>query len=301
MNKELKLVTADVKENTATTYKNNYMRLCDALGITDKRKTVKGVGLDKIEPILLNDELNANARAGMLTVVKKLFSSDDDKERVDEIDQKIRKHKREHQVNKNTELTETLPTYKEMLSALKKVEDPRKYLINWLFIHANTRNADVALIDVHRSIPSRPVDIEELDKERNHIVLVDGHAILIRNVYKTVKSYGQKKNRITSRTFIDKAREYLGDELDKPLLTTRTGGPIPPSSFGAYLKKHRLMGLTESAIMKIVMQNVADKGSYNMLRKVSQNRGTSISTLLQEYDVTNITEPSTELKGEVES
>jgi hypothetical protein len=61
------------------------------------------------------------------------------------------------------------------------------------------------------------------------------------------------------------------------------------------------MGLTESAIMKIVMQNVADKGSYNMLRKVSQNRGTSISTLLQEYDVTNITEPSTELKGEVES
>jgi hypothetical protein len=49
------------------------------------------------------------------------------------------------------------------------------------------------------------------------------------------------------------------------------------------------------------MQNVADKGSYNMLRKVSQNRGTSISTLLQEYDVTNITEPSTELKGEVES
>jgi len=301
MNKELKLVTADVKENTAITYKNNYMRLCDALGIKDKRKSIKGVGLDKIELILLDDDLNANARAGMLTIVKKLFSNEEDKQRVDELDMKIRQHKRDHQVKKNGELTETLPTYKEMIAALKKVEDPRKYLINWLFIYANTRNADVALIDIHRSIPSRTVEMEELDKNRNHIVLENGYAVLIRNVYKTAKSYGQKKNKITSRVFIDMAREYLGDELDKPLLTTKTGGGVPPASFGAYLKKYRLMGLTESAIMKVVMAEVANKGSYNMLRKVSNNRGTSISTLLGEYDISNVRPPSTELKGEVEA
>jgi len=301
MNKELKLVTDDVKENTAITYKNNYMRLCDALGIKDKRKSIKGVGLDKIELILLDDDLNANARAGMLTIVKKLFSNEEDKQRVDELDMKIRQHKRDHQVKKNGELTETLPTYKEMIAALKKVEDPRKYLINWLFIYANTRNADVALIDIHRSIPSRTVEMEELDKNRNHIVLENGYAVLIRNVYKTAKSYGQKKNKITSRVFIDMAREYLGDELDKPLLTTKTGGGVPPASFGAYLKKYRLMGLTESAIMKVVMAEVANKGSYNMLRKVSNNRGTSISTLLGEYDISNVRPPSTELKGEVEA
>ncbi len=301
MNKELKLITADVKENTATTYANNYKRLREALGITDKRKPVKTLGLDKIEPILLDDEFNANARAGMLTVVKKLFSSDKDKERVDDIDKKIRDHKRQHQVKKNGELTDSLPSYKELINGLKKIKDPRKYIINWLFIYANTRNADVSLIDLHRGNDSRRVDLDELDKERNHLVLQDGHAMLIRNVYKTAKSYGTKKNRITSRAFIDKAREYLGDDMDKPLLTTKTGGGVPPSSFGAYLKKHRLMGLTESNIMKIVMKHVADKGSYNMLRKVSQNRGTSISTLLAEYDVTNITEPSTELKGETEA
>jgi len=300
MNKELKLITADVKQNTATTYTNNYLRMREALGVTDKRKSVKSVGLDKIEELLLDDDLNANARAGMLTVVKKLFSTENDKERVDEIDTKIRQHKREHQVKKNGELTETLPTYKEMVNALKKVEDPRKYIINWLFIHANTRNADIALIDIHRSIPSRPVAMDELDKNRNHIVLVEGHAVLIRHIYKTSKSYGTKKNKITSRAFIDKAREYLGDELDLPLLTTKTGGSIPPASFGAYLKKFRLMDLTESQIMKVVMKHVAEKGSYNMLRKVSQNRGTSISTLLQEYDISNIQEPSTDLKGEAE-
>lgn len=298
MNKELKLVMADVKENTGITYKNNYVRLREALGVNDKRKLVKSVGLDKIEPILLDDVINSNARAGMLTVVKKLFSSENDKERIDEIDMKIREHKRDHQVKKNGELTESLPSYKELINGLKKVSDPRKYIINWLFVHANTRNADVSLIDLHRSNDSRRVDMDELDKERNHIVLVDGHAVLIRNVYKTAKSYGQKKNKITSRAFIDMAREYLGDDMDKPLLTTKTGGGVPPSSFGAYLKKHRLMGLTESAIMKVVMKHVAERGSYNMLRKVSQNRGTSISTLLAEYDVTNIKPPSNELKGE---
>lgn len=301
MNKELKLITADVKQNTATTYVNNYKRLRDALDITSNRKTVKTVGLDKIEPILLDDVINSNARAGMLTVVKKLFSSEKDKERIDEIDMKIREHKRSHQIKKNGELTESLPSYKEMIAGLKKVNDPRKFIINFLFIHANTRNADVALIDLHRSNDSRRVDLDELDKERNHIVLVDGYALLVRNVYKTSKSYGQKRNKITSRTFIDMCREYLGDEMSKPLITTKTGGGVPPSSFGAYLKKFRLMGLTESAIMKIVMAHVADKGSYNLLRRVSANRGTSISTLLQEYDVTNIKPPSTEIQGSEEA
>ena len=84
MNKELKLITADVKENTATTYTNNYLRLREALGMNDKRKPVKTVGLDKIEPVLLDDSFNANARAGMLTIVKKLFSTENDKEKIDE-------------------------------------------------------------------------------------------------------------------------------------------------------------------------------------------------------------------------
>jgi len=301
MNKELKLITADVKENTSVTYTNNYKRLRDVLDITSNRKTVKSVGLEKLEEVLLDEATNSNARAGMLTVVKKLFSSDKDKERVEEIDMKIREHKRQHQIKKNGELNDSLPSYKQMIAGLKKIEDPRKYIINWLFIHANTRNADVALIDLCRGNDSRRVDINELYKERNHLVLQDGHAVLIRNIYKTSKSYGQKKNKITSRAFIDKAREYLGDEMQKPLLTTKTGGGVPPSSFGAYLKKYRLMGLTESAIMKITMSHVADKGSYNMLRKVSQNRGTSIATLLVDYDVTNIKPPSNEIKGSEEA
>lgn len=301
MNKELKSITLDIKPNTATTYTNNYKRLRDALGIQSNRKTVKSHGLKKVEEVLLDESINSNARAGILTVVKKLFSTENDKEKINDIDLKIRQHKREHQVKKNGKLTESLPSYKEMIAALKKVTDPRKYIINWLFIHANTRNADVALIDLHRGNDSRRVDLDELDDERNHIVLQDGHALLVRHVYKTSKSYGTKKNKITSRAFIDMCRQYLGDEMDLPLLTNKKGESINPANFGSYLKPYRLLGLTESDIMKTVMRHVADKGSYNLLRKVSNNRGTSISTLLAEYDVSFIEPPSNELKGEPEA
>jgi hypothetical protein len=301
MNKEISSITADIKQNTATTYTNNYKRLRDALGVESNRKTVKSAGLKKVEEVLLDESINSNARAGMLTVVKKLFSTDKDKEKINDIDMKIRKHKREHQITKNGKLTETLPSYKELIASLKKVTDPRKYIINFLFIHANTRNTDVALLHLHRGNDSRRVDLDELDNERNHIVLQDGHALLVRNIYKTSKSYGTKKNKITSRAFIDMCRQYLGDEIDRPLLTNKKGEAINPANFGSYLKPYRLMGLTESDIMKVVMRHVADKGSYNLLRKVSQNRGTSISTLLSEYDITFIEPPSNELKGEAEA
>jgi ribosomal protein L30/L7E len=300
MNKELKTIVTGVKQNTATTYKNAYKRLRDSLGITDNtRKTVRSFGIDKIEPILLSHDTNSNARAGMLTVIKKLF---DDKERLASIDDKIRKQKRELQITKNSKLSESLPSYKELTTALKQTTDPRKYIINFLFIHANTRNADVALIDLHRSNDSRTVDIDKLDKTRNHIILQDGYALFIRHVYKTSKTYGTKTNKITAKMFIQKAREYLGDENDKPLLTKKNGEAIDHSSFGAYLKRFRLLNLTEGDIMKIMLKHISSKGSsgYNLLRVVSKNRGTSIQTLLAEYDLSNIKEASNIVKGDTE-
>lgn len=296
MNKELQLIVADVKESTAVTYVNCYKRLRTELQITDKRKTVKSVGIDLVESVLFNEKINSNARAGILTVVKKLFYQEQYSARIDAIDMKIRFQKRVLQVKKNKQLTKELPTYNEMISALKKVEDLPKYIINWIFIYANARNADVALIDVHQPAADSRIDIDSLDKNRNHLVLQDGYATLIRNVYKTVKTYGPKNNKIVARPFIAKLREYLAEDLTKPLVTNKKGEPIESNAFGAYLKKYRLLGLTESHIMKIVMRNVAERGSYNLLRKVSQNRGAGIQTLLNEYDLSNIKEANTLLK-----
>ncbi len=288
MNKEVKLITEGVKEVTATTYINSYKRIRQALGITDKRKLVKSVGLDKVAEVLLDTKLNANARMGMHTIAKKIFFTDKDKEQIDKIDEQIRKHRRALQVKNNKELKKELPSYKELVSALKKVEDARTYIINYIFVYINARNADLGLLIIHRSDDDNHIDIDSLDKNHNHLVLKDGKATLRRNFYKTIKTYGAKTNKIISRQFIAKVTEFLGNETEKLLLSTKTGGVVSTASYGAYLKKHRLLGLTEAQIMKINMREVADKGSYNLLRKISYNRGTSISGMLQDYDITNI-------------
>jgi hypothetical protein len=95
--------------------------------------------------------------------------------------------------------------------------------------------------------------------------------------------------------FLSKVKEFLGDAEQKPLFTQRNGKPITPSSYTSYLKKVVIDGLTEAEIMKINMKHIDEKGDYNMLRKASNNRGTAISTLLQDYDMTNVSEPSNEI------
>jgi TRAP-type mannitol/chloroaromatic compound transport system substrate-binding protein len=62
------------------------------------------------------------------------------------------------------------------------------------------------------------------------------------------------------------------------------------------MKKHIVLGLNEGQIMKAVLKYADEEGSYDMLRKISANRGTTIQVLLNEYDVSNIKEPSEVIK-----
>ena len=90
----------------------------------------------------------------------------------------------------------------------------------------------------------------------------------------------------------------MGDSEKKPLFSQRNGGEITGSAIASYLKKFIVLGLNEGQIVKIVLKHADESGSYNMLRNISNNRGTSISVLLSEYDVSNILEPSTEITND---
>jgi hypothetical protein len=159
-------------------------------------------------------------------------------------------------------------------------------------LKVNTRNQDIVLTDLHANIE----DETKLDKTRNHLILKDNNKVLfIRNKYKTVKKYGVKRNVIGVRKFADMVREILKDFSTIPLYSTKTGGPIISQSVGSYLRKFVVLGLNEGVIMKIVLQYIDNRGSYSELRRVSNNRGTSISVLLSEYDVSNIKPPTEDI------
>jgi len=287
MEKELKTITENLKPSTAKTYENSYKRLRVVLDLKDKRKPIKKLSLDNIID-KLNGVENPNTKYSMFVVIKKLFNSESNKDKIDELDKKIRDEKRDHQIAKNGNLKKELPTYKELSDAIKKETDPIKYIINFLFLKVNTRNMDIAYIDIHKSVENE----DDLDKDRNHVYIKDGKAIFIRNKYKTFKSYGQKRNIISVKKFVDTIKSLLGDKDKVALFATKKGTPIAVGAIGSYFRRFMILGLKEGEIMKIVLKHIDEEGSYDQLRRVASNRGTSIGTLLKEYDISNVKTPT---------
>lgn len=150
----------------------------------------------------------------------------------------------------------------------------------------NSRNMDIALADLH----AKPK--ENYDEKRNHLIVDGNKVIFIRNIYKTAKKYGQKKNTILVKKFVDMVKDVLGDADTKPLFSRKNGEHITPASIASYLKKYVVLGLNENGMIKAVLKYADEEGSYDMLRKISANRGTGVNVLLQEYDVSNIKEPT---------
>ena len=285
MEKEKQSLIKELGESTAKSYAGSYMRLRKILKMTDKRKPIKKVPIDTILHHIKDVE-NPSTAYSVFVIAKKIFSYADNKEKFDVLDKEIKDRKREIQVDKNKNLSQSLPTYKEIASAVKKETDPLKYITSFIMFKINTRNQDVALADLH----SKPK--ENYDEKRNHLIVDGNKVIFIRNVYKTAKKYGQKKNTIVVKKFADAVRDVLGDADTKPLFSRKNGEHITPASIASYLKKYVVLGLNEGQIIKAVLKYADENGSYDMLRKISANRGTGVNVLLQEYDVSNIKEPT---------
>ena len=283
MEKELNMLTDKLGTSTTISYTSSYKRLRTLLGVTDKRKPIKRLSVDFIIEKIGNVE-NPNTAHSVFVIFKKIFPYDKHKEKMDTLDQTLRVRKRDLQIKKNGVLKESIPTYAEVNTAVKNETNPKKYITSFLMLKVNTRNQDIALIDMHKDID----DESKLDKSRNHLILNGNKVIFIRNKYKTVKKYGVKRNVIMVKKFAQMVNELLKDSKSVPLYSTKTGGRIESASVGSYLRKYVVLGLNEGVIMKIVLLEIDNRGSYSELRRVSNNRGTSISVLLSEYDITNI-------------
>lgn len=291
MERELNNILKDMSDSTAKSYRGSYLRLRKLLELKDKRKPIKKISLADVLTKIETIE-NPSTRHSVFVISKKIFDYEKNKDAFDAVDKKIREDKRSLQVSKNGVLDKTLPTYKELKTAIKNETNPKKYIVSFLMFKLTCRNMDIALADLH----AKPK--ENYDENRNHLIIDGEKVIFIRNKYKTVKKYGVKKNVINVKKFTDMMKTFLGDAEKKALFSQRNGGEITGSAIASYLKKFIVLGLNEGQIVKIVLKHADESGSYNMLRNISNNRGTSISVLLSEYDVSNIKEPTTEIVSE---
>ena len=296
MEKELKKITLDLSPHTSKIYSNSYKQIRVILNLKDKRKFMKNKPVEDVLETLDNyivprtqKKINPNTKYSYFVVVKKIYMNEKNKDLLMEKEKQYRDEVLEYKKQQNGELQkEDLPTFTELSKILKNEEKPMKYLINFLFLKVNVRNQDVAYIKLHKN----NVDESKLDNQLNHIYLKDGKAIYLRNKYKTFGTYGQKRNIISVKKFVDVVKQLLGDKEERLLFSKKDGTPITNGSISSYFRPHLIKGLQEGEIMKIVMKHINDNGTFNDLRRVSNNRGSSVSLLLKEYDITKIKDPT---------
>ena len=149
------------------------------------------------------------------------------------------------------------------LNDLNKNDRHLDYVLLHLMWHYQCRNLDMV---------AAVVDKESfVDEENNWFVVHPNGVRWIRNCYKTSKTYKTKVINITSKVFkrnISKLEHVLKptDNLHR-VITNATSG---------------IGGLTESKIAKIYMLH---NSSPEQLKKMRNSRGTSIDTLVDNYNI----------------
>jgi hypothetical protein len=162
---------------------------------------------------------------------------------------------------------ETLPTLKEMKTHMENLYDSgdyRGFCVMYLFLTYTVRNSDLIA-----TVVKSKKDTNETD---NWFVVGKKHVTYIRNNYKTANKYGTKLHLITNPKFHTaiKTLDHLLRETDNiDRIVKKTTAEIGH--------------INEGTIAKIVLR---ENNTMNGLKRISKNRGTDVSTLIQNYNIT---------------
>ena len=264
---------------TISSYKNSHRRITDYLGVEINKSSQKDI-ISCINEIATNP----NTKACLLNCAIVFFNLYEKPTNTliknkCYIIEEINKH-REKQAK---EKTQTLPSKQELNNRLKGLFVSQKwndYIILWLMVNYNTRNADVN-VEIVNSIHAT-----KKDKKQNYLVKRKEDFVYIRNNYKTKKTYGQKKHYFKS-IHLDRAVRYFINELppDMPVYLLHSNG-VPLNDLSITNKIKSISGgLSESDINKIQVSAIEDIADYKMLKMMSDRRGTDISTLIEHYNI----------------
>ena len=252
--------------NTIKAYKTQYKKLHDLLGKDIKDTSQKTI----IETI--NDIDNSNSRQALLNIG--ILIRTNNKLSVDELlpfRDKVKKDIRDAIKANNVKLQDNLPTYNDLLEYLdnlKKGEFWRDYIINYLLIYYNVRNEDLLFKIVERKR-------DTTDTNFNYIWLSPRKAVYIRNVYKTAKTYGQKIYDITDKPFLSAIRQII-KQGNHDFIPNQ-------AQLGYYIRTATLTSIGSGNYNKIIVNHY--RNNIDMIKQISERRGTCITTLLNSYDI----------------
>jgi hypothetical protein len=247
------------------------------------KKNIENIVINRKKPKGENEDeakkKNRTAKAQVLKAVIALRKSKGlDTMTLLELYDTVNKEAQIRAVETKQEGDESLPpflTYNKQVNELYETNDPekiRQFLINKLIIASNCRNKDLVA-----TIIRTKKEYEKMDSNKNYIYVYRNRVEFIRNDYKTAKTYGQKKTILNDAKIANSARIVFQHDPDHNL--------IPKNFAEQNLSRYILNSTFKLGETNIVKMYLKHYNTLNRAKKVSENRGTALETLQENYNI----------------
>jgi hypothetical protein len=254
-----------LSKNTIKSYTQTYQKLRRALD-----KEVKNASQKLIIETAQQLSTNLNTQAAIINVgllVRKQYGLD-----IKELEAKRKENKKgisEYTEKQNENIGSSLPSVAEFDQYIDRLFSQNRFqefIINWLIRHLQVRNQDLVF-----ELAKTKKDVKS--NGQNYMYLGRGKAVYYRRDYKTEKTYGEKVNEISDKRFVSALRK-----ANFPLI--KNAGQV-----GYYVKKASFQELGEGALVKMVVNDVRERGDFHALNQISKNRGTDVCTITTSYNI----------------
>jgi len=277
-------INNQLSDRTVISYKNLFTKF------EEMNKNIVTQSQTNIINYIDDYEASTNTKLAMINVVIGLRRHFDKKVEM-MLTRKLQLMDDYKQVKNNTkeEKKGQLPTAKELIAHENRLYIDGEwtgYIITHLLRVLSTRNKD---LDLKIIAADRSKRKGVAGDKQNYLILRSNNIQVIRNNYKTFKTYGQKKNLVPSRKLNKAVREMIAERdltLGKDtinLLSTKAGERLGEESIAKKIRKYTYRGLSEGDYNKVFTSAVAEIKDIKKLEKISNNRGSSLEVILQEY------------------
>jgi hypothetical protein len=148
--------------------------------------------------------------------------------------------------------------FETLMQALYNNKEYLKYILNYLAFHYGVRNEDLRI---------------NIGVEKDNFLIKNKVGVAyIRQNYKTVSTYGVKKHIIKDKQFITAFKEL-------------PHGLVYKGHMSNFLKK--MLILPEGQIFKMRIKEMEEKGDTKGIRRLAEDRGTALETVLSNYNINN--------------
>jgi len=271
--------TQELSKNSVDQYRSNYNVLTKKAGLSllkdPQSKIISSLETLGYKPSTL--------RTILATAVAFMSAHDIPVDKIVHYRTKLQREIYTAKAEANSSLADGLPSSKKLLTHEQELFDNgnfRGFVVCCLLRLLHCRNLDLQLCLVR--------DRDRANKcpnGDNFIVIDDARKqlLIIRRRFKTSETYGTKRRVLAGKKLYSAANKLLGEKDHEWLLVNKGGTKAKDSVLSRAVTQHTCQNLTEGAYNKILVSEVKSVKDFGKLKKISEERGTSMGVLLDNY------------------